>query len=420
MPQPSRTRRTPTERTTSPCSPSHRPPRRRTRTKAPMLLLAASVACSTGATDKERGDDTADGPGSDGGTGSTVGLGPTTLDFGTIAVAARATETLTLTNPGETSLSLDAPTLSGDSAFSVALADPDASLQLEPGASLDLVVTYTADDETADAGTLSVAYGDAEHTVALTGTGTLGTPVADLVCPASATVGPSLEVDGRGSVSGVEPGGVLRYVWSVVTRPTGGTAELADTREGRAGIAVDVPGTWTLGLEVIDDAGSRSALASCDVEVLTGAPLYVQLTWDTDDSDLDLHLTNGDARPFDATGACSYCDKYPDWGEPGAVDDPHLVKDSRTGYGPEAVYVAQPDAVVATAWVHYFEDDGGGDTTANLRVWVDDVLTVDTSIELSDEEMWQVGTLTWADGGFVPSGEAPERWTDSTSCPPDE
>ena len=147
--------------------------------------------------------------------------------------------------------------------------------------------------------------------------------------------------------------------------------------------------------------------------------VYVQLDWDVNDSDLDLHVATDGAEPFVLPDDCSYCNPAPDWGTTGAEANPRVVLDNRVGYGPEVIHV-ETGATGATGdytvRVHYFDDKGGGDAAATVRVWVAGVLAWEGTETLEGRDMWEVGVLDSTTGSFTATGTSPERWTGRTTC----
>lgn len=178
---------------------------------------------------------------------------------------------------------------------------------------------------------------------------------------------PSIDPEGR----------VVRWEWSIVSRPDGSTSEIVesftdpqrpadggepdDPTTPEARFFVDLAGTYEIELRVYDELGQAScdplSAARVTVEAVPDRDLHVQLVWhtpadpdetDSFGTDLDLHLRH--ANGHDAWGNaangwdCFYSNKTPDWGVQGDPnDDPSLDIDDTNGAGPENINLSQPE-----------------------------------------------------------------------------
>ena len=382
-----------------------------------LLLGLGVVACST--TPGKEVDETGDPGTVDEGVSGTPGaveLDHTVIDFGVLPVGMSASEVVTISNDGGSTLTIDALGLGGSGQFSLTSPEDVEGLELPAGSSVELTVTYTADDETADTDTLDIETSEGTSTVTLQGNGTLAVPVADIVCPTESDVPTAAPLDGRGSTPGAGAS-IEDYMWTIVAAPPSSrTADVTDPGRAQTSVFVDVPGTWTMSLEVENDLGQTSAPATCTFDAASMAELHVTLTWDTGNSDLDLHLTRDDALPFELPGDCTYCNPSPDWGSTGSDGNPTLALDNRVGYGPEIIRIGVVEDDSYDVWVHYFDDKGGGLTEATIQVWSGSDLLWEGTGELSGRDMWNVGTYSVADGSFTASAAIPTRWEGNNSC----
>ncbi len=95
--------------------------------------------------------------------------------------------------------------------------------------------------------------------------------------------------------------------------------------------------------------------------------IWTELVWDTNGTDVDIHLLKPGASLFDIPGDCYFSNMKPDWGAAGAGDDPQLDIDDIDGYGPEHITLNKmPTAGRYSLWVHYW--NGYGSTKFNLVV----------------------------------------------------
>jgi hypothetical protein len=134
----------------------------------------------------------------------------------------------------------------------------------------------------------------------------------------------------------------------------------------------------------------------------TEAGIRVQLSWDTDGTDVDTHLLrpNGD---YGSEGDC-YFANCPggglDWGLVGDWDNPVLDVDDVNGYGPENIFVTPSDSGVYTVQIHYYSDHGVGPSNAWVEVFVDGVRAGSFGPKQlgATGAQWRVCTIDWPAG----------------------
>jgi uncharacterized protein YfaP (DUF2135 family) len=213
----------------------------------------------------------------------------------------------------------------------------------------------------------------------------------------------------------MNPSGELIYDWSVLATPDGSsTTEVIDPGKAFTSLFADLAGSYTVQLVVENEVGLRSQPDVCQFDAIPPKNLHIELIWDTGDSDMDLHLVQGGWEMFQMPGDCTYCNPSPAW-EGG---DPILALDDRTGYGPENINIDAPADGDYDIWVHYFDDKGGGDSVATVRVWMNGEMTWEGSELMTGRDAWHVGFVRWIhpDGTFSELANEPERWTSGTSC----
>ena len=130
--------------------------------------------------------------------------------------------------------------------------------------------------------------------------------------------------------------------------------------------------------------------------------IHVDLTWDIDTTDVDLHLVyvtgTGGAPgafyvpPYD----CFYQNKTPEWGGPGLADNPALLADTVDGFGPETIAVPEPANGTYRIYAHYYSDDGLGPTTATIALHMLGIAAGEWTFELvATDKVWDVATIDW-------------------------
>jgi hypothetical protein len=218
---------------------------------------------------------------------------------------------------------------------------------------------------------------------------------------------------------------------------------------------VNVAGVYNLELEVIDAVGEKSCEpATAQVIVASYDAIHIEVLWDTpadpDQSnqgpeagaDLDLHFTHeyatgpdldGDGQPdgwFDNPFDCFWFNPNPNWGsfDPSIDDDPSLDLDDTDGAGPESLSLQIPeDGQSYKVGVHYWHDHGYGDSYATVRIYIYGELVYEvTDVQLTHQDMWEVGSIHWPSGEVVPAcaanalsvgGECPKKITSEYQNP---
>ncbi len=125
--------------------------------------------------------------------------------------------------------------------------------------------------------------------------------------------------------------------------------------------------------------------------------LNVQITWDTNNTDLDLHLVRPGSQAFAMDGGdCYYAQRMPDWGTPGdPSDDPSLDIDDVNGLGPEALTYRAPPPGTYKLYVHYYADNGEGPTQVSVDFSVLGRPVPVTARALLCNDLWHVGDIVW-------------------------
>ncbi len=166
-------------------------------------------------------------------------------------------------------------------------------------------------------------------------------------------------------------------------------------------VTPEAPGAYMARLQVAGETAGESS----NLSVATGFAVSVQglefrLTWDADTTDLDLHLINGAALQgnYWSDNDCYFGNPTPDWGLAGeGLDNPALISDVDTGYGPESIQVLQPSVGTYAVAVSYHNDwDTGATTTPEVSIWFDgEVLHSFPGTSLEEGQVMFMGTLEW-------------------------
>lgn len=200
-------------------------------------------------------------------------------------------------------------------------------------------------------------------------------------------VGPFEPVDLVGSDS-FDADGVplIQWAWELVQAPPESNARLPQGAADLDGFTPDLVGNYSAVLTVVNDRGNRSDPCAASFEAVPQDDLYVELTWDLPDENLDLHIVLDGALPG-SPGDCvpGNCDH--DWGVAGdASDDPYVVHDDVDGTGPDALAI--PDPAPGTYQIIVTDDPTSArlaDNQANVRIYLDGVLVWAGSRTFEDE-----------------------------------
>jgi len=243
-------------------------------------------------------------------------------------------------------------------------------------------------------------------------------PIADAGPSAEAFVGTEITLDGTESKD-FEDGSNLTFMWEIVTKPVGSIAELDDPSEKTPSFSADMAGLYRIGLVVRDSDDIESGPIGfggndddnlTDIVALPFRDLQITLSWDTDDSDLDLHLIRPNSDFFGGYWSpdydCFYGAPDPEWGSNGIeADNPLLAQDVDTGMGPEQIALASPqDSGLYRIYVHVFNQHGAAPANATVTISVEgDIIgeVISASPLSATDTVWKVGTLAWPDNVFV-------------------
>jgi hypothetical protein len=346
----------------------------------------------------------------EGRTAAVLELDPARLDFGRVAEGSAAVRSFTLRSRGSAPLVLeDLGLASGTPATFELVGSTRAPAVLDMGREVQLTVRYAVPVGAlpeAASGTLRLRTTDPdrrEATVALRG-GVNRAPLAAMTPPGASVPGGEVVLDGTGSV---DPDGdvPLAYQWVLRERPVGAQASIAEVGAASTVLRLDpvVPGEYAVELHVTDAAGARSLQpARARVVAVPAQRLLVEVSWNNAATDLDLHVLRGtDAVPGAAPDDCHYANPRPDWGSPGPLDDPELLRDRLTGYGPEVFGYERPAPGTYRVAVVLARENGAVDprSEATVRVYDRGVLKGEYRRTLAKQgDVWAVADVQWPAG----------------------
>lgn len=170
----------------------------------------------------------------------------------------------------------------------------------------------------------------------------------------------------------------------------------------------------------VGDYFSTSGIITVTV-TLPRVDIRAVLSWDTDVTDVDMHMFNRTPGPPDAddwwatSGHVSWMNAAPsDWGS-GAAQNPVLDIDDTDGFGPETIVLQEAAPGRYHLYVHYYDAYGGSGltaSTATIRLWLfsgtpNQVYREFSKRLTSDWEYWYVATIDMPSGTVtVPAAPA--------------
>ncbi len=374
------------------------------------LAYADTVLVSTTDTRLETLEIPITGIGGDGPTPD-IEVDPISIDFGSVDPGSSAIEFFTVENTGDGPLNLSSTTQTGGGVFEI-VGDP-GGFTLDGDTVANVAVTYTPDHVYGDQGTFRILSNDpdepeVEVTLLGNGGGDYAYPVAVIEGPTQVDPPELVTLNGSGSYD-PNGGAIINYAWSLTKLPDGSQAELNADVASTVNFQVDVAGTYWAELQVINDAGVASAPTKQVIEAIPEDLIHIELVWDTNNTDLDLHVLDGPTSQFYLIpGDCCYCNPNPNWGElTNAGDDCSLDLDDRYGFGPENINIDDPQDGEYYTQVYFFKDNGGGATNATVRFYVDGVMERSFTRQLSQSELWNVAYVRVPDNVVVQQDEDP-------------
>jgi hypothetical protein len=305
-------------------------------------------------------------------------LDPTSIDFRDVELGRDAIRRFTLTNAGEEEAVLREvrpKSASGMLPFSVtAIGGRSPIGSTVPGeeqGALELEAHFAPQALEVFEDDLELLFdGGVTTTLGVRGT---GAPAGVLSCdPTEVDFGPvargvaaertvhCVVMDGAYSIYRIGPTGSSSTLFSVPNPPT----ELAPDGSLDLRIVFDARGVAEPHTGAIEIASHHGSITRLNVrgEVVPPPPgatdITVTLSWNTTQTDFDLHLVRAGGAPFDGTNDCYYASKNPDWGAANdPTDDPFLDRDETEGMGPEQINLDNPVEELFDVFVHFYDFD---------------------------------------------------------------
>lgn len=352
------------------------------------------------------------------GIGSTRGIievQPAMLDFGRVAECASTVQLVTILSRGTADLVVEeiAFTEGTSPAFSFVGSVRPATVKtidangLPGQIQITVRVSAAATSEGMLTGGIRIRSTDPERReVIIPMTATVNrAPVPNIGMLGNGAPGQRIALDGSASM---DPDGdnPITYKWTIRSKPLASSTTIAAPEQAVTEMTLDamVPGAYEVQLDVTDSTGAKSCSPARATVVATPAQkLLVEMFWDNPGTDIDLHvLRNSMALIGSVPDDCFYQNRTPDWGVTGdSTDDPGLVRDALTGYGPEVFgYVNPVDGTYRV--VVAYENELLSPTPSSrvtVRVYLFGILKAEASRALQHRgDTWEVVDVTWPSG----------------------
>ncbi len=219
------------------------------------------------------------------------------------------------------------------------------------------------------------------------------------------------------SQSAIVGGAITASAWRIVsappessaglTNPNGQTTRFQFSSASGNVNAVDVAGTFTLGLIVTDDRDAVSTECLVTINSVPREGLAVQLSWDRPDNDIDLHLTR--TGTWCGLDDCYFGGTNRNWG--GGNRNPSLDIDDLEGFGPENIAIEAPADGDYTVGVGMYTHDS--DATVTVKIFVGGALEFEGFQLLRNGDSWVparveirggISTIVTVNGNSVSGG----------------
>lgn len=236
-------------------------------------------------------------------------------------------------------------------------------------------------------------------------------------CPAPIESVPLATVSPTASCSDPD-GTIASYRWTVDSRPAGSTALPSPADQLGTSFFLDLAGEYVLRFQALSSGGDPVASCTVPIRVVPPEDLHVQLVWNTDFSDVDMHLLGPGGGTYFSSLDCYFGNRQAAWSGPGTDDDATLDIDDTNGFGPENINIIQPADGTYSLGVHYYCAHGAPPPTrATIRVYCNGQLAreLQRDFDLS-QQFWDVATIGWP-GCTVTENPAPLRSV-SHGCSP--
>ena len=216
--------------------------------------------------------------------------------------------------------------------------------------------------------------------------------------------------------SGSTGDGPLLYQWSLDELPQSSSAALETDTEATALVSIDVFGSYTANLVVTDIHGVESEPCALVEGLWPEAALHVELEWQLEADDLDLHLIRA-GEPALGPGDCHHANCRIagglEWGDPDSLDDNPVLTGDIPNESYEFIEVEAPVDDTYFVMIHDYPNASTDLNQATVRVYLDEMVVFEGIVRISgsDSESYMVALDTALGTATpLPTTIDPETW----------
>ncbi len=219
-----------------------------------------------------------------------------------------------------------------------------------------------------------------------------------------------IQLDASASYHPTNPAILLNYQWEITSVVDGSNVSFLDPQSAVPSFSADKVGSYVAELKVIDSFDMPSEnFAATVIEVIPYEKLFITLTWDTPDIDLDLHLMSN-ALGYYTEQDCFFGNPTPDFGElNNHSDDPVLVFDDEGTEQREQIEYQRPVEGMYDIVVHYYnvpEQSSIPFTLPSIKIEAEGqtIFEQEGPRLTGPGQVWKVGIFDWESFVFIPDG----------------
>ena len=350
---------------------------------------------------------------------SRLSVSPTTIDFGTVAVADTTSSQVVLTNTGNAEAVIQTAIPRDPATFSIGRPLP---IVIPVGGTEVVQVVFSPQEARTYTDTMEFIAGDDRVELDLQGEAI--DPDGSVLCdPARVAFGDVARGERAVvSVTCTARGGPARItrvriregadVGFGLLDPFASPIDLGPNQSTQLRFTFDadgLPGERT-GFAEIEYSGGTAVVLELELSGATVAPqagdsdITLVLRWDAL-TDVDIHLVRPGGVFFMESDDCYFASRTPDWGVLGATtDNPFLDQDNVTGFGPETINLGEAAPGRYQVWAHYYAGPVALPSTASVEVFFRGMSVGTYHRTLRCQRRWLVGFIEWngSTGTFLP------------------
>jgi len=165
-------------------------------------------------------------------------------------------------------------------------------------------------------------------------------------------------------------------------------------------------------------AGKFVSVTKILTENCIAPDIRIILSWDDIGIDWELHLVKEDGRINDNSTDCTWTScitSSPDWGVLGVeTDNPKKDVDNTGNFGPENIYLSNPENQTYTIMVEHWNGNGSNESDGKVIVLTKNTSHIFSIQDLPPFHVWTVATIKWPDTTITPVNslyDCSENWS---------